>query len=108
MLRQFQTKKMELTYFLIQIVIGCLVITGAWAACGSGMVLEPIADALEAILPRWFCKPLFVCPACMSSAWGTAVWFFTGGDVSHWPLYVFALCGAMHLISIHLLSNDRQ
>ena len=99
---------MELTYFLIQIVIGCLVITGAWTACGKDMILEPIADALEVVLPKWFCKPLFLCPACMSSVWGTTVYFYTGGNGYHYPLYLFALCGAMHLISIHLLSNERQ
>lgn len=94
--------------FFEQLIIGVLFISGLWAACAEGMIFGELADMAEKILPRELCKPLFVCPACMSSIWGTLVWFYTGGSFYLWPIYIFCLCGAMHLVSIHLLQNNER
>lgn len=93
--------------FFTLLFIGVLTITGVWAACGRDMIFERPADLMEKLLPRWLCKPLFICPACMASIWGTGIWFYCGGSLRDWPLYVFALCGAMHLVSIHLLQTKK-
>ena len=47
---------------------------------------------------RFLFKPLFVCPPCMSSIWGTIGFFFNDYPIYYLPVYVFALCGAIYLI----------
>jgi hypothetical protein len=92
-------------HFIEHIIIGAMLITGIWAACGKEMIFGELADYAEKILPHNLCKPLFVCPACMSSIWGTAYWLYAGGDLKHWIIYILCLCGVMHLVSIHFLKN---
>ena len=44
--------------------------------------------------PKWLqnvCKPLFYCPTCMASFWGTTLHFSLGGDVISWIPVVFAV-----------------
>ena len=34
-----------------------------------GMILRPVKEHLDALLPRALAKPLYDCPICMSSCW---------------------------------------
>lgn len=39
-------------------------------------------------------KPIFLCPMCMSSTWGTAVYFLSGGTCwVEWIISIVAACG---------------
>lgn len=94
--------------FLTLLFIGALFVTGVWVCFLPNMVLGELGDMAERIFPSALCKPLFTCPACMSSAWGTPFWFYMGGSVNQWPVFVLSLCGAMHLISVHILQKNAR
>lgn len=54
---------------------------------------------LDKKLPKFIKKPLYRCPVCMASFWGT--YFFLYSDqtgVMNWILFVFAVCGINFLI----------
>ena len=97
----------ELTFIFL---INSLVIYGVFASTGEGMILgfvqrwttyniylPPIKSGEKEI--AFWTKPLWNCPACMASVYGTAGFYFT--DLSWWwlPVYVFALSGFCYLIS---------
>lgn len=90
--------------FYIRMLLAALVIVGIWTALGKDMILDRVGEWLET-LPHWLGKPLGLCPPCMSSVYGTTVWFITGG---HWTgvfIFILALCGLMKLIAHNLLRN---
>lgn len=49
----------------------------------------------------FFTKPLYRCPYCMSSIWGTLTWLwwvqFSPLPIGTWPIYCLVLCGAMYM-----------
>jgi hypothetical protein len=55
------------------------------------------------VVGKFWSKPLFTCPPCMASVWGTAVyWIMTPigvGAAAIWPLYVLMLSGLVALIN---------
>lgn len=90
--------------FWLQLALAGLVILGIWNAMGKGDILSFVGDWLEKHAPHWG-KPIGLCPPCMSSVWGSAVWFLTGGGWWEWPFFVLALSGAMVLVSRNLLKD---
>jgi len=44
----------------------------------------------DKFLERWS-KPLFLCPTCMASVWGTTLHFALGGDAAYWIPVVLAV-----------------
>ena len=94
----------ELTFIFF---INSLVIYGVFASTGEDMILgfvqkvSKIPDTVGGYndINQWWTKPLWNCPACMASVYGTAGFYFT--DLSWWwlPVYVFALSGFNYLIS---------
>ena len=56
---------------------------------------------------KWFgqflSKPLFTCPPCMSSVWGTVIFWvvmpMTITSAAIWPLYILMLSGLVALIN---------
>lgn len=89
--------------FWERIALAILVIVGVWTAFGRGMIFGWLGDAWEKRLPAVLGKPLFSCPPCMSSTYGTAVWMLTGGTIDWWIPFVLALCGAMKIVTSRLL-----
>ena len=89
--------------FWLRLAVAALTIVGIWTVCEPDQVFGRFTNWVEHKLPKWVCKPLFICPPCMSSVHGTWVWFALGGDALYWPLFVICLCGAMRLISENLL-----
>lgn len=83
--------------FFPRLLIATLVILGIWNATGPGMILERVGNWLERA-PKWFSKPIGLCPPCMAGVHGTWIWFFLGGDWKLWPIFVLALSGLMVLI----------
>lgn len=93
--------------FFIRLALAALIIVGVWTAFGKGMILGWLGDILERRLPDVFNKPIFACPPCMASTYGTAVWFLTGGEASFWWIaFVLALSGAMKLITQNFLRDE--
>ena len=54
--------------------------------------------SLKYVGPFWS-KPLFVCPPCMASVWGTMVYVFTGWSILFLPVYILMLSGLVTLIN---------
>jgi len=92
--------------FWPRVIMACLICVGIWKVFEPKMILGKLGDFLNAWLPKWIVAPLFDCPPCMSSIWGTTIWFLTGGDFFWWPAFVFALCGLNTLVTIEILNRD--
>lgn len=92
--------------FWARLFIGALVIVGVWNAFDREMILGWLRNLLVKRVPAPVLKPIFDCPPCMASVWGTTIWFTTGGEVSvWWPIYVVALSGLCKLIVIEWLNR---
>jgi hypothetical protein len=88
--------------FYLRLLLAALIILAVWNLMGKDDLLEPVGDWLEKHAPYWG-KPIGLCPPCMSSVYGTATWFLTGGDWMWWIPFVLALSGTMVLVSRNLL-----
>lgn len=83
---------------ITDVVILALILWGVAALFDEGMILEIPGDWLLERVPRYLLKPLFLCPACMSSVWG-AVWALVQGyTVEQWIIVTLATCGLNYLI----------
>lgn len=86
---------------LVIFFINILVIYGVYAAFSEGMILYPLKVKLNAWIGKR-AKPIYSCPICMSSVWGTIGFIFLNHfyGVEWWylPVYVLALAGAIFLI----------
>lgn len=78
------------------LIFNALVVIGVWESTAPGMILEKPAAWLESKLGRYWVKPLFNCPPCMASVWGTAFYFLHDYGRPLW--YVLALAGLIKLI----------
>jgi len=94
------------------IIILSLCIWGFAALFQEGMLLEKLGDFLvppEPVrkkdwLERNWHKPVFSCPICMASVWGTisSAYLFTSGrfdSFEQWIILVFATCGLNFIIT---------
>lgn len=104
------------------IVANSLFIHGFSACFADGMIFGGIAKWIEgwdksgniqvkkrARIPKWLQKPLYACPTCMASIWGT-VGYFVGvialqdvlplswAVIAFWPVYVVCLAGLNSVI----------
>lgn len=90
--------------FWLRIAFGILMILGIWTLFREHMILGWLADGSRKVFHPALLKPLFDCPPCMASVWGTVVWFGTDGNISlWWPAYCLCLCGALKLIVCNIL-----
>ncbi len=96
------------------LIINSILIWGVYASMQEGFIFEKIGNWIRGNhypefkdnLPSWIKKPLATCPICMSSAYGTSVfWFayFTGlidfdFIIFVYICYVYALAGLNYLI----------
>ncbi|MCH7826424.1 MAG: hypothetical protein IIC75_00385 [Bacteroidetes bacterium] len=70
-------------------------------------------EFFKAYIPEWIAKPLAICPICMSSVYGTLVfWFAYFTDLINYDYiiivyicYVFALAGLNYLI-LTIISDE--
>lgn len=90
--------------FWLRMTLAGLVIIGIWNAMGEGDILSFVGDWLEKHAPHWG-KPIGLCPPCMSSVWGSAVWFLTGGEWTGVFIFVLALSGLMKIVMQTLLKD---
>lgn len=80
-----------MTDFLTHVITCSLFCVGLHAVTGEGMLLEfvvkPIAKA-----PHWVKKPLYSCPPCTASFWGSAYYLtFVAID---FKIFLFIFCVA--------------
>lgn len=97
-----------MTEALSRLPLAILVIIGAWTTTREGMVFQKPADWLTYWLGRKTVMPLFGCHVCMSSVWGTAIWWITGGPwLPVWQpvFFLLALCGSLKLIAETILRD---
>lgn len=89
-----------MTDFLTHVITCSLFCVGFHAVTGEGMLLEFVVKPLKKA-PYWIKKPVYSCPPCMSSFWGTL--YFVGysltgpafqiGLISMWILFIFCVAG---------------
>lgn len=75
----------------------------------ENMLLHPIRKRLDRIkLPYWLTSPLYSCPPCMSSIWGSGVWFLSVPDplCFDWPIFVLSTSAVTYLIIYNFPYND--
>jgi hypothetical protein len=65
----------------------------------SRMVLYKLRHWSLTVLGPFWSKPLFICPPCMASVWGTAFFIFTAYPMWMWPVYILMLSGLVTLIN---------
>ena len=98
------TELLKLLFFNACAIVGVHFVTR------QDQLLGPVGDKVRE-LPETAAKPVTECPPCMSSVWGTLI-FWTlwhegsfGKRLLLWPFYILALCGQLRLIN--LLLPDR-
>ena len=102
------------------LIINSLIIWGVYTSIQEGMIFEGVGNFIKYKkvtyenmtkltkdrFPQWMQKPLATCPICMSSIYGTPVfWFAYFTDMINYDYtiivyicYVFALAGLNYLI----------
>jgi hypothetical protein len=88
----------------IRLPLAALVIIGLWNATGPGMILEGVGHWLERA-PKWFAKPMGLCPPCMAGVHGSWMWLITGGHWTGLPIFILALSGLLVLVVKNLLTD---
>lgn len=72
--------------------------------------LEEASNEVRLIFILFFTKPIYRCPVCMSSIWGTSTWLwwvqFSPLPIGSWPIYCLMLCGAMAILEHWLDSRQ--
>ncbi len=85
---------------LQKIVIVALAIVFVHATTWEGMINAWLPRVFSG-KPLWMRKPLYMCTICMTSIWGTALWFNPIVEIT----YLFAVGGIMVLLS-NFLPDD--
>ena len=81
------------------LISAVLVIMGMNVVTSPPMVFYPFRRWLERKVKRYVMKPLLTCPVCMSSTWGSLVWFAYGQPLSlDWPVFCIKLAGLIYII----------
>lgn len=80
----------------------CITVLFIWGLRGVTIypfIFHKIADNLEVRLGRFICKPLFLCPVCMSSVWGAYFFFyFDQSGVMNLIVFIMAVAGVNYLL----------
>jgi len=91
--------------FWHRLFVAALLIVGVWTIFRKEMLLGNLGEWCYKHLPLMIYKPTIGCVPCMASVHGSLVWFYMGGGVRLWPVFILALCGLMKLITIEFLSR---
>lgn len=97
---------------LILMLFNVCVTVGIHFTTRSDQVFGFIGDAIR-LLPAFFAKPLVECVPCMSSVYGTLIfWLFAKGDLIAklvlWPFYLAGLVGMARLINLTLQAVKKE
>lgn len=87
------------------LVFNALFIFGVKVLFEEGNLLGKTGVFFERVIGTFWAKPLFLCPPCQSSVWGTIGFFlFVNLPFYYWPLYCICLCG-LNFILVRITSN---
>src|SRR5690348_14395957 len=89
-----------MTDFLVWLIISSFWIWGVHFCFMGNQIFGKTGEWLNKRLPKWMCKPLFLCPMCMASIHGTVI-FLLSGMTYHFECHLFfvvALCGLNDII----------
>ena len=64
----------------------------------ENMIFGGIAQRIKAAIGETWSKPLFLCPPCMSSVWGTAWFALFVGEWLIIPIYLILLVGLVRFM----------
>lgn len=85
---------------LILLIINSLFIFGVHTLFSEGNLLEGAGKVIERAIGSYWSKPVFTCPLCMASIYGTIGFFaFSHLHFWYWPAYCIALCGLNTIIN---------
>lgn len=84
--------------YILLIILSSLWIWGFYAAFDSKHLLGRLASKLIAGLGTTFCRPLFLCPPCMSSVHGMVIGFIYFGVSLKVLPFLVCLCGLNFII----------
>lgn len=88
--------------------VNACVIVGVNFVTSKDQLLGPLGDQIRK-LPKNVSHPISECPPCMSSVWGTAMyWLFGPRKLLLWPFYVLSLCGFVRLVNLALEALKRE
>jgi len=101
-----------MTETLILMLFNVCVTVGIHFATKSDQVFGIVGDSIR-LLPTWVSKPLVDCVPCMSSVYGTLIfWLFhSGGLIAKlilWPFYLAGLVGMARLINLSLQAIRKE
>lgn len=91
---------------LLHILLTATAILGLHVATWDDMILNKPASWCNANLPYLLNKPLFNCPTCMASIWGTA-YFITYNPAGwvYYPVFILAVSATATFLN-RLLPTD--
>jgi len=98
---------LKLLFFNVCAIIGVHFVTR------EDQILGKVGDQVRK-LPKLAAKPLSECPPCMSSIWGTLIFWTLWHESSLrkrmflWPLYLLALCGQVRLTNLILQAVKKE
>jgi len=77
---------------------------GVSALFDEGMIFEKLGSALVRTLGVWACKPLFLCPICMTSVYSglMSIYFLCMGyiwSVDDWLIIMLTTCGLNFILT---------
>ena len=84
------------------VILCVLLITGVNTLLSphNNLILAPVGRwLLGSRLPMWLQNPLWACPVCMSSIWGTSFYVislypnYTLTDLALYPVFILAVLG---------------
>lgn len=102
--------------WLLLLAFNAFVIIGVHFVTKPDQLMGFVGDSIR-LLPEWIHKPLVSCPPCMSSVWGSAVWWtmgFTYLPLSprdrfwYWSFYILALCGFVRFLNLLLEATRKE
>lgn len=88
--------------FLQLIIITSLFTWGVFAAFDEGNIFGGVRKLCEKTMGSWVCKPLFGCPYCMASIYGSIAGLFHFGIDYRVIILVFCVCGLNFIIKEYL------
>lgn len=77
------------------------------ASTKEGMIASFVPRLLN-VLPWWIKKPLFECPVCMCSIWGTLAFLFFPFLPIHYPLFILSVGGCNLIIAAFLTHTLKE
>lgn len=93
-----------MTDFWLRIAVAIPFIIGIYTLFLPDMILGWLGKIFDRRLPEELQKPIYACPPCMSSVWGSVIWFGFGGSVELlWVVFCLALCGLLKILAHNLL-----